>query len=151
MGAGILPIALYKGAIFLLLGQERKNNKWSDFGGSTIKGEKPFKTAIREGCEELNGFLGDESELEEQVTDNLISSISFDRYTSYIFKISYDKKLPTYFSNVNRFAEIHLKSAIENISRHALSEPLLSLHHSKYELYLWYAIIDILNMYIIII
>ena len=114
MGAGILPIALYKGAIFLLLGQERNNNKWSDFGGSTIKGEKPFKTAIREGCEELNGFLGDESELEEQVTDNLISSISFDRYTSYIFKISYDKKLPTYFSNVNRFAEIHLKSAIEN-------------------------------------
>ena len=64
MGAGVLPLALYKGTLFFLLGQERNNNLWCDFGGSTIKGEKPFKTAIREGCEELNGFLGDESELE---------------------------------------------------------------------------------------
>lgn len=114
MGAGILPLALYKGTLFMLLGQERHNNKWSDFGGSTIKGEKPFKTAIREGCEELNGFLGNENELEEQVTNCLITSISFDKYTSYIFKIAYDKKLPIYFSNVNKFSEIHLKSIIEN-------------------------------------
>lgn len=114
MGAGILPLALYKGTLFFLLGQERNNNLWSDFGGSTIKGEKPFKTAIREGCEELNGFLGDEHELEEQVTNNLITSISFERYTSYIFKINYDKKLPTYFSNVNKFAELHLKDKIDN-------------------------------------
>ena len=109
MGAGVLPLAIYKGTLFLLLGQERHNNLWCDFGGGTIKGEKPFKTAIREGCEELTGFLGDESELEEQVTTNLISSISFDRYTSYMFKITYDKKLPKYFSNVNKFAELHLK------------------------------------------
>lgn len=113
MGAGVLPLALYKGTLFLLLGQERHNNLWSDFGGSTIKGEKPFKTAIREGCEELNGLLGDENELEEQVTNNLIASISCDRYTSYIYKTSYDKKLPNYFANINRFAEIHLKDAIE--------------------------------------
>ena len=113
MGAGVLPLALYKGTLFLLLGQERNNNLWSDFGGSTIRGEKPFKTAIREGCEELNGLLGDENELEEQVTNNLITSISYDRYTSYIYKTSYDKKLPNYFANVNKFAEIHLKHAIE--------------------------------------
>jgi 8-oxo-dGTP pyrophosphatase MutT (NUDIX family) len=114
MGAGVLPLALYKGTLFLLLGQERKNNLWSDFGGSTIRGEKPFKTAIREGCEELNGLLGDEHELEEQVTNNLVASISCDRYTSYIYKTTYDKKLPNYFANVNKFAEIHLKDAIEN-------------------------------------
>lgn len=114
MGAGVLPLALYKGTLFLLLGQERHNNLWSDFGGSTIKGEKPFKTAIREGCEELNGLLGDENELEEQVTNNLLTSISCDRYTSYIFKTNYDKKLPNYFANVNRFAELHLKDKIDN-------------------------------------
>lgn len=114
MGAGVLPLAIYKGTLFMLLGQERNNNLWSDFGGGTIKGEKPFKTAIREGCEELTGFLGDESELEEQVTNNLISSISFERYTSYMFKIPYDKKLPKYFSNVNKFAETHLQTNIEN-------------------------------------
>jgi hypothetical protein len=34
--------------------------------------------------------------------------------TSYIFKTSYDKKLPKYFSNVNSFAETHLKTAIED-------------------------------------
>lgn len=113
MGAGVLPVALYKGTLFLLLGQERKNNLWSDFGGSAHKGEKPFKTAIREGVEELNGFLGDDNEFEALVTRNLILSISYDKYTSYIFKTNYDKKLPTYFSNVNKFAEQHLKDEID--------------------------------------
>ena len=62
MGAGILPVALYRGCIYLLLGQERNDLLWSDFGGSTeIKNntrEYPFITAIREGGEELNGILG---------------------------------------------------------------------------------------------
>jgi hypothetical protein len=113
MGAGVLPVALYKGALFLLLGQERKNDLWADFGGSAHKGERPFKTAIREGTEELNGFLGDENEFEALVTSNMIISISYDKYTSYIFKTNYDKKLPYYFSNVNKFAEIHLKDKID--------------------------------------
>ena len=113
MGAGVLPVSLYKGTLFLLLGQERKNNLWADFGGGAHKGERPFKTAIREGVEELNGFLGDETELEALVTSNLILSISYDKYTSYIFKTNYDKKLPLYFSNVNSFAELHLKDEID--------------------------------------
>ena len=113
MGAGVLPVSLYKGALFLLLGQERKNNLWCDFGGGAHKGERPFKTAIREGVEELNGFLGDESEFEALVTSNMIISISYDKYTSYIFKTTYDKKLPYYFSNVNSFAEQHLKDKID--------------------------------------
>ena len=113
MGAGVLPVSLYKGTLFLLLGQERKNNLWADFGGGAHKGERPFKTAIREGTEELNGFLGDESEFETLVTSNLILSISYDKYTSYIFKTNYDKKLPLYFSNVNSFAELHLKDEID--------------------------------------
>lgn len=112
MGAGVLPVSLYKGTLFLLLGQERHNNLWCDFGGGAHKGERPFKTAIREGTEELNGFLGDESEFETLVTNNLIVSISYDKYTSYIFKTNYDKKLPSYFSNVNSFAEVHLKDKI---------------------------------------
>jgi len=113
MGAGVLPVALYKGTLFLLLGQERNNNLWCDFGGSPHKGEKPYKTAIREGCEELNGFLGDENDFETNVSNNFILSISFDRYTSYIFRTNYDKKLPMYFTNVNKFAELHLRDKIE--------------------------------------
>ena len=37
MGAGILPVAVYRGALFILLGQERDNNLWADFGGSHAK------------------------------------------------------------------------------------------------------------------
>jgi len=113
MGAGVLPVALYRGSLFLLLGQERKNDLWCDFGGSPNKGEKPINTAIREGSEELNGFLGEENEFEVTVNCNMILSISFDRYTSYIFRTNYDKKLPVYFSNVNSFAEIHLKDKVD--------------------------------------
>ena len=104
MGAGILPIALYRGTIYLLLGQER-NNLWSDFGGSSHKNEKPYKTAIREGYEELNGFLGNIDDLENIVNSNLILSISYEKYTSYIFNIDYDENLPIYFSNLNKFIE----------------------------------------------
>jgi 8-oxo-dGTP pyrophosphatase MutT (NUDIX family) len=113
MGAGVLPVALYKGTLFLLLGQERSNNLWCDFGGSPHRGEKPYKTAIREGSEELNGFLGDENDFETYVSNNFILSITFDRYTSYIFRTIYDKKLPQYFTNVNNFAELHLKDKID--------------------------------------
>ena len=104
MGAGILPVALYRGTLYLLLGQERNNNNlWSDFGGGSHKGEKPFKTAIREGTEELNGFLGSEEELEEEVNKNMVLSICYDKYTTYIFKIKYNTDLPKYFTNNNKF------------------------------------------------
>ena len=111
MGAGILPIALYKGTIFLLLGQER-TNLWSDFGGSPNKNEKPYKTAIREGYEELNGFLGNINQLEERVNSNLILSINYKKYTSYVFNIEYDKNLPKYFNNLNSFIEVNANDKI---------------------------------------
>ena len=114
MGAGILPIALYRGGLFLLLGQERHNNLWSDFGGSANKNEKPKKTAIREGTEELNGFFGTEEDLESILEGKLITSICYNKYTSYIFNTHYDKTLVIHFKNTNRFAEKHLKDKIDN-------------------------------------
>jgi 8-oxo-dGTP pyrophosphatase MutT (NUDIX family) len=112
MGAGILPIALYRGSLFLLLGQERHNNLLCDFGGSPNKHETVFNTAIREGSEELNGLLGCGNVLEETVHNNLLLTVSFDKYTSYIFKYRYDKNLPIYFNNLNHFAELHLNDKI---------------------------------------
>ena len=112
MGAGILPIALYRGSLFLLLGQERYNDLWCDFGGTPNKGEKPFKTAIREGYEELNGLFGNVSELEENVNNNLILSICYDKYTTYIFNTKLDYNLISYFNNLNNFAELHLKDKV---------------------------------------
>lgn len=113
MGAGILPITLFKGTLYLLLGQERHDHLWSDFGGSSNKREPPFKTAIREGAEELNGFLGNEKKLSQLVSKNKLLTIKHEHYTSYVFHTSYNKDLPTFFSNVNNFAETHLKDKID--------------------------------------
>ena len=116
MGAGILPVALYRGTLFILLGQERHSNyKWCDFGGTPHKGEKPFKTAIREGTEELNGFFGTEEELEKDVNSNMLMSIYYDKYTSYVYRVKYDRNLPTYFNNNNKFIE---KNAPDIVDTH---------------------------------
>ena len=118
MGAGILPVTLYKGALFLLVGQEKYSHLWSDFGGKSNKGEKLVKTAIREGGEELNGLLGMNDELENKVLSNIILSISYgskyDKYTTLVFKTYFDPQLPLYFDDVNKFAETHLQDKIDN-------------------------------------
>ena len=58
MGAGILPVTIFKGTVFFLLGREKyHNNYWCDFGGSSNINESIYDTAIREGYEELDGFL----------------------------------------------------------------------------------------------
>ena len=111
MGAGILPVALYRGVLYLLLGQER-NNLWSDFGGGAHKRETPFQTAIREGTEELNGFFGNEEELEKEVSNNMILSICYDKYNTYVYKTKYSKDLPIYFTNNNKFIESQASNII---------------------------------------
>lgn len=116
MGAGILPVALYRGVLFVLLGQERNDNLWSDFGGGRKQGERTYFTAIREGVEELNGILGDEDELAELVQANKITPIFCNTmkctYTTYMFRIKYDTNLTKYFNNFNKFAECQLKDTI---------------------------------------
>ena len=112
MGAGILPVALYRGTLYLLMGRERNDNLWIDFGGTPNKGEKPLDTAIREGGEELNGFLGNDKELEKTINANLIISICYDKYTTHIFRTKYNSDLPIYFHNSNKFAEKYLKDKV---------------------------------------
>lgn len=113
MGAGILPIALHRGTLFVLLGQERHNNLLCDFGGGAKHKESVFDTAVREGYEELNGILGNEDTLKKKINNNLIYTLTYDKYTSYIFKVNYDKNLPIYFNNFNKFAEDQLKDKID--------------------------------------
>ena len=99
MGAGILPICVRAGSISVLLGQERFDNKWSDFGGSRNPGETNIKTALREGEEELNGILGTGNTLSELVKNNYIAEIGNGyRYSSFVFNIKYDNRLPIYFT-----------------------------------------------------
>ena len=78
----------------------------SYFGGSSLnKNEPKFKTAIREGYEELSGLLGTKKELENLVKNNYIEQYSNDRYTSYIFNIEYDEPLPKYFNKNYEFVK----------------------------------------------
>ena len=115
MGAGILPICVRAGSISVLLGQERFDSKWSDFGGSKNPGETYIKTALREGEEELNGILGTGRYLSELVKNNYVAEIdNGDSSSSFVFKIKYDNRLPQYFNNNNIFIEKKLKSIVES-------------------------------------
>ena len=110
MGAGILPATILKGSIFFLLGREKSNNYWCDFGGSTINGESIFDTAIREGYEELDGLLGNQNQLSKLVTNNLVSLCYAKRYTTFLFYVKPEVlfNTPYFFNNHRLFLEKEL-------------------------------------------
>ena len=61
VGSSILPSCVHKGILYFLFGKENELDDtpgWADFGGGHEDGETHFDTALREGSEEINGFLG---------------------------------------------------------------------------------------------
>ena len=103
MGAGILPISSINGRLFFLFGKEAESHLWSDFGGRKENNESDFDTAIREGSEELNGFLGSGEKLRKMVETNNILTIHYEKYKIFLFIIKYDRNLPIYFKNNYEF------------------------------------------------
>jgi 8-oxo-dGTP pyrophosphatase MutT (NUDIX family) len=109
MGAGILPATIKKGKIYFLFGKENKyadTPGFSDFGGGTDKGETFIQTAIREGGEELTGFLGSNKHLKQMLnkygTYNIdYKSDGYSTYRCHIFPMIYNDQL-TYFYNNNQ-------------------------------------------------
>jgi len=120
MGGSILPVTLHNGKIYFLFGKERdidENPGWSDFGGGTNKGETFIQTAIREGGEELTGFLGSDSDIRQMLnkygTYNIdYKSVRYGLYRCHIFPIEYDHLLPHYYNNNQRFLQKHLDPKI---------------------------------------
>ena len=117
-----MPIAYNKKnkKVYLLFGKENEYlNKdspgFSDFGGGEKPGESALDTALREGCEELNGFFGCEGEIKRLIKENLVTSLNHDRYTTFLFEIEYDENLPYYFNNNYKF----LKGHVNKLVRHA--------------------------------
>lgn len=116
MGGSILPATIHNGKIYLLFGKERHvdtNPGWSDFGGGTEKGETLFSTAIREGSEELTGFLGDPSDIKKLLQKYGTFNIDYDskKYNTYrvhIFPMEYDDMLVIYYNNNQRFLQKRL-------------------------------------------
>ena len=120
MGGSILPVTLHKGQIYFLFGKERDiddNPGWSDFGGGTDKGENFIQTAIREGGEELTGFLGTDVELKKMLnkygTYNIdYKSDGYQTYRCHIFPMKYDNLLTHYYNNNQSFLQKRLDPKI---------------------------------------
>ena len=121
MGASILPITVHNGKILLLFGKERdidENPGWSDFGGGTDKGESFLQTAVREGAEEMTGFLGSSDDIKRLLkrfgTFNLDfkSENGYGTYRCHIFPMEYDDYLPHYYNNNQRFLQKRLPASI---------------------------------------
>ena len=102
MGAGILPIAIHLGKIYLLFSREYINANvnpglWCDFGGAKDNNESYKQTAIREGWEESSGILGSKTTVKTLLETKLRKIITLNGYRTYIVEIKYDKNLPHIF------------------------------------------------------
>lgn len=121
MGASILPITVHNGKILLLFGKERdidENPGWSDFGGGTDKGETFLETAVREGGEEMTGFLGSSEDIKRLLKRfgtfklDFKSDNGYGTYRCHIFPMDYDEYLPHYYNNNQRFLQKRLPTSI---------------------------------------
>lgn len=107
VAGSILPISIHNGQLFFLFGKENEladTPGFSDFGGGVDNGETPYKTALREGGEELTGFLGGEKEIEALIKRNGGTyNILHNTYHIHLFFMTYDENLPKYFNQNHRF------------------------------------------------
>lgn len=102
MGSGILPIAKYQNRLYFLFGKEHfltDNSRWSDFGGKIENQESIIDGAIREGYEETCGFLGSYDEMRDLIYNKYLFTIKSNNYTTYVYRMKYNKDLPKYFNN----------------------------------------------------
>jgi 8-oxo-dGTP pyrophosphatase MutT (NUDIX family) len=108
VAGSILPVAIYKNKLHFLFGKENpledSNKGWSDFGGGVDKGESPYDTAMREGGEELTGFLGDDTSIHRMLKKSgKIYKLAHKDYHVHMFLMEYDANLPTYYNNNHSF------------------------------------------------
>lgn len=106
VAGSILPVAIYKNKLYFLFGKENSLETsakgWSDFGGGCENSETPFKTALREGAEELSGFLGDKKEIASLLKSGY-HEIICNTYHVHICIIPYEPHLVTYYNNHHKF------------------------------------------------
>ena len=114
-GSSILPVAFHNNKLYFLFGKENSMEKsapgFSDFGGGIERGETPFETAIREGSEELTGFLGSPTQIKSHIKKsggtyafthtNAVNSAQ--NYTVHIVCYPYDANLPEHYNNNHKF------------------------------------------------
>lgn len=107
-GSSVLPVTIYKNELLFLFGKENPMEDsakgFSDFGGGVEKGENILDTAMREGGEELSGFLGDGKTLAKHIRSHGgIHKLKFDDYHVHLFYLPYDANLPIYYNQNHTF------------------------------------------------
>jgi 8-oxo-dGTP pyrophosphatase MutT (NUDIX family) len=107
VGSSILPACFYKGQLYFLFGRENSladTPGWSDFGGGVDKGESIYETALREGGEELTGFLGDGKQIERMIKKaGGVYKMQFETYHIHLFKLKYNEDLVKIYNDSHRF------------------------------------------------
>lgn len=152
MGAGILPVAIHDNQVYLLLGKDAGTGSWSDFGGGRENNETHFETAIREGVEELNGFLGTESDMRSMIKNNCLGVLATKEpvYKCFLIKIDYDFSLPQYFNSNFKLMNRKLKTEVER--HNGLFEkseirwvPLNEIKKLTYRRYFYYSVYPLIR------
>ena len=113
MGAGILLTSIHAGKLYFLFGKENRyadTPGFSDIGGGQDGNETFLECAIREGTEELTGFLGSKEELAKMIKRCGTYNIDFNngKYRMHILPFKYDPALPHYYNNNAQFIHKHL-------------------------------------------
>lgn len=108
VAGSILPITIHNNELYFLFGKENpmedSSKGWSDFGGGVDAGETPFSAALREGGEELTGFLGDNKTLRKLIKKNGGTlNMDHNKYHVHMFYLPYDKNLPKYYNQNHQF------------------------------------------------
>jgi len=108
VAGSILPVTIHNNNLYFLFGKENpledSAKGWSDFGGGVENGETPFKTALREGGEELTGFLGDGKQIQKLIKKNGgIYKLTHNTYHVHMFFLDYDENLPKYYNQNHAF------------------------------------------------
>jgi len=122
VAGSILPITIYNNKLYFLFGKENSMEDsakgWSDFGGGCENEESPFKTAMREGGEELTGFLGDGKQIKLLIKKNGGTyNITHNTYHVHMFFLEYDENLPKYYNLNHRFLWERLDNKVLNESK----------------------------------
>ena len=108
VAASILPVTIHNNELYFLFGKETDLEKsakgWSDFGGGLENGDSVYETALREGGEELTGFLGDSKQLKKHIKKNGGHYyIKHNTYHVHIIYVEYDENLVKYYNNNHAF------------------------------------------------
>jgi hypothetical protein len=117
-GSGILPVSIINNKLFFLFGKESITEDtakgFSDFAGGIERTEKQgnekqiYECALREGSEELTGFLGGPKELDKLIKKNgghkkYTHDNGGSSYHIHLFRLDYDENLVRYFNSNHKY------------------------------------------------